>query len=234
LIDVTKKLSTAILGISLVCGSVAGQKKNERPPVAIPNEFRGVESTGPTDQASIGDLKWFEIFKDDELQKMVRTAMVQNYDLRLAVARINAARANLGIARSDQLPQFTAGADLTTGRVSPNGPTGGFGQGGRNRSFGSVFLSLLTFDLDVWGRLRQHTKAARAELRASEEDRKAVMTIVVGDVATGYFSLLELDSELEIAKQTLATRQESLRLIALRQQGGLATALDVRQAEELV
>jgi outer membrane protein, multidrug efflux system len=108
LIDVTKKLSTAILGISLVCGSVAGQKKNERPPVAIPNEFRGAESTGPTDQASIGDLKWFEIFKDDELQKMVRTAMVQNYDLRLAVARINAARANLGLARSDQLPQFAA------------------------------------------------------------------------------------------------------------------------------
>jgi multidrug efflux system outer membrane protein len=213
LIDVTK-LSTAILVISFVCGSVAGQKKNERPPVAIPNEFRGAESTGPTDQASIGDLKWFEIFNDDELQKMVRTAMVQNYDLRLAVARINAARANLGLARSDQLPQFAAGADLTTGRVSPNGPSGAFGQGGRNRSFGSVFLSLLTFELDVWGRLSQQTKAARAELRASEEDRKAVMTIVVGDVATGYFSLLELDSELEIARQTLATRQESLRLIA--------------------
>ena len=224
----------AILVISFVCGSVAGQKKNKGPPVEIPNEFRGAESTGPTDLASIGDLKWFEIFKDDELQKMVRTAMVQNHDLRLAVARINAARANLGLARSNQLPQFAAGADLTTGRVSPNGPTGGFGQGGRNRSFGSVFLSLLTFELDVWGRLRQQTKAARAELRASEEGRKSVMTIVVGDVATGYFSLLELDSELEIARQTLATRKESLRLIALRQQGGLATALDVRQAEELV
>jgi len=88
--------------------------------------------------------------------------------------------------------------------------------------------------LDVWGRLRQQTKAARAELRASEEDRKTVQTIVVGDVAAGYFSLLELDSELNIARQTLATRQESLRLITLRLQGGLATALDVRQAEELV
>jgi outer membrane protein, multidrug efflux system len=114
------------------------------------------------------------------------------------------------------------------------GPSGALGQGGRSRSFGSIFLSLLTFDLDVWGRLRQQTKAARADLRAAEEDRKAVLTIVVADVATGYFSLLELDSELEIARQTLATREESLRLIALRQQGGLATALDVRQAEELV
>ena len=232
MIAVTRKLSTAIVVISLLAGNVAGQKKNERPP--IPNQFRGAESGQPSDQASIGDLKWFEIFKDNELQQMVRTAMVQNYDLRLAVARINAARANLGLARSEQLPQFAAGADLTTSRASVKGPSGAFGQGGRTRSFGSVFLSLLTFELDVFGRLRQQTKAARAELRASEEDRKTVQTIVVGDVAGGYFSLLELDSELNIAKQTLATRQESLRLITLRQQGGLATALDVRQAEELV
>jgi multidrug efflux system outer membrane protein len=160
--------------------------------------------------------------------------MMQNYDLRLAVARINAARANLGLARSDQFPQFAAGADLTTSRTSSNGPTGVFGQSGKSRSFGSVVVSLLTFELDVWGRLRQQTKAARAELRASEEDRKAVQTIVVGDVAAAYFSLLELDSELNIARQTLTTRQESLRLITFRQQGGLATALDVRQAQELV
>ena len=104
-----KKLSAAIVVISLLAGTAAGQKKNERPPVSVPNEFRGAETTAATDQTSIGDLKWFEIFKDDELQKMVRTAMVQNYDLRLAVARINAARANLGLARSDQLPQFSAG-----------------------------------------------------------------------------------------------------------------------------
>jgi outer membrane protein, multidrug efflux system len=106
--------------------------------------------------------------------------------------------------------------------------------GGRALSFGGMFLNLLTFELDIWGRLRQQTKAAHAELRATEEDRKAVRTIVVGDVATGYFSLLELDSELEIDKRTLATREESLRIIKLRQQGGLATMLDVRQAEELV
>ncbi len=232
MIKKAKELSTIIVVISLLAGSVVGQKKNERPPV--PNEFRSAEATQPGDQTSIGDLKWFEIFKDDELQKMVRSAMAQNYDLRLAVARINAARANLGLARSDQLPQFSAGADLTTSRLSSNTAAGSFGQGGRTRSVGSVFLNLLTFDLDVFGRLRQQTKAARAELRASEEDRNSVQTIVVGDVAAGYFSLLELDSELNIARQTLTTRQESLRLIALRQQGGLATLLDVRQAEELV
>lgn len=194
--------------------------------------FRGAEDT--TDPTSIGDLKWFEVFKDEELQKLIRQAMVRNYDLRTAGARINAARADLGLARSDQFPQFELSADLTTTRTSRNGQLAASGQGGQKRSFGSVLLNLLTFELDVWGRLRNQTKAARADLRASEEDRNAVMTTVVGDVAAGYFSLIELDSELDIAKRTLATRQESLGLIRIRQEGGVATMLDVRQAEELV
>ena len=202
-----------------------------------PDAFRGTDTVAPTDQTSIGDLKWFEVFKDEELQKLVRTAMIQNYDLRAAVARINAARANLGLARSDQFPQFEASTDLTTTRTSRNVASVASGQGGpggKARSFGSVFLNLLNFEIDVWGRLRQQTKAARAELRASEEDRKAVMTAIVGDVATGYFSLRELDWELDIDRRTLATREDSLRLIKVRQQGGVATELDVRQAEELV
>src|SRR5438876_7655447 len=224
----------AVIVVSLLAVNVAGQKKYERPAVNTPDTFRGSEAVAPTNQTSIGDLKWFEVFKDEELQKLVRTAMVQNYDLREAVARINAARANLGLARSDQFPQLEASTDLTTTRSSRNGQLGASGQGGRTRSFGSVLLNLLNFEIDVWGRLRQQTKAARAELRASEEDRKAVMTTVVGDVATGYFSLLGLDRELDIDKRTLATREDSLRLIKLRQQGGVATMLDVRQAEELV
>jgi outer membrane protein, multidrug efflux system len=216
-----RHLLAAIVVLSLLSASVAGQK--------IPDAFRGADAS---DQTSIGDLKWFEVFKDEELQKLVRTAFVNNYDLRVAMARINAARANVGLARSEQFPQFAAGADVTTTHASQNGQLG-IG-GGRTRSVGNVFLSLFTFELDVWGRLRQQTKAARAELRASEEDRKTVLTVVVGDVAGGYFSLLELDSELDLAKRTLASREESLRLIRARQQGGLATALDVRQAEELV
>jgi len=228
------RVSTAVIIVSLLASSVSGQKTSAPPQVTIPDTFRGEDSTTLTNQTSIGDLKWFDIFKDEELQKLVRTAMVRNYDLHAAVARINAARANLGLARSDQFPQFDATADITSIRSSQNGQFGAFAQGGRGRSVGSVFLNLLTFELDVWGRLRQQTKAARAELRASEEDRKAVLTTVVGDVATGYFSLLELDSELDIAKRTLAAREESLLLIRARQQGGLATVLEVRQAEELV
>jgi multidrug efflux system outer membrane protein len=215
-------------------GSATGQKKYERPEVKTPDTFRGSDAVAPPDANSIGDLKWFAVFKDEQLQKLIRTAMAQNYDLRLAVARINAARANLGLARSNQFPQFDVGADLTTTRTSANSGASASGQGGSKRSFGEVFLSLLSFEIDVWGRLRQQTKAARAQLRSSEEDRKTVATIVVSDVATGYFNLLELDMELDIAKRTLAVRQESLRIITARQQGGLATMLDVRQAEELV
>src|SRR5215510_1645896 len=202
-----------VLLLSLLPGNVVAQKY-QSPSVKTPYTFRGSEGL---DQNSIGDLKWFEVFKDDQLQQLVRTAMVQNYNLRLAGARINAARANLGLARSDQLPQFEASADLTTNRFSKNGQVGGSPQGGERRSIGSVFLNLLTFEIDVWGRLRNQTKAARAELRATDEDRKAVMTTVVGDVATGYFNLLELDSQLNIAQRTLTSRQNSLTLIRARE-----------------
>src|SRR6267378_3077637 len=224
----------ATIIMSFLAGTAVGQKKYQRPAIKTPDEFRGAEPTSPADANSIGDLKWFEVFQDEALQKLVRTAMDQNYDLRLAVARINSARANVGLARSDQFPQFEAGADLTTTRTSANTGVNAPGQGGRTRSIGEVFLSLLTFEVDLWGRLRQRTKAARAQLRSTEEDRKTVSTIVVSDVAANYFNLLELDMELEIAKRTLTARQESLRLITARQQGGLATMLDVRQAEELV
>lgn len=229
-----KPFIIATVVMSLLAGSAAGQKKYQRPPTTTPDQFRGAESTSPGDANSIGDLKWFEVFQDEALQKLVRTAMDQNYDLRLAVARINAARANVGLARSNQFPQFDLGADLTTTRTSANTGANVAGQSGSKRSFGEVFLSLLTFEVDLWGRRRQQTKAARAQLKSSEEDRKTVATIVVSDVATNYFSLLELDMELEIAKRTLTARQESLRLITVRQQGGLATMLDVRQAEQLV
>src|SRR6266545_3633756 len=158
------RLITAVVALSLLSSSAMAQKKYERPPVKTPDTFRGADAVAPADQTSIGDLKWFEVFKDEELQKLVRTAMVQNYDLRLAVARINAARANVGLARSNQFPQFDVGADLTTTRTSANSGSTAPGQAGGKRSFGEVFLSLLTFEVALWGRRKQQTKAARAQL----------------------------------------------------------------------
>jgi len=234
-----KKAVRSLLFITLVITLAAmtfGQKKDkkdkkryERPEIATPDIFRASDPTASNADSSIGDLKWFEVFKDDQLQALVKKALVANYDLRTAIARIDVERADLGITRSNQFPQVGGGAELSTGRTSSTA-----GSSGGRHTFGSVMLNLLTFELDIWGRLRQQTRAAKAEVNASEEDRKAVMSIVVGDVATSYFDLLELDRELDIAKSTLVARQNSLDIIKAREEGGLATMLDVRQAEELV
>src|SRR5262249_9868191 len=173
-------------------------------------------------------------FKDDRLQGLIRDALASNYDLREAVARVDLARANYGITRADQFPTFTGSADLTTQRLSRSGAIDLPEPLSRDRTFGSVLLNLLTFEVDIWGRLRKATEAARAELLASEETRKAVITTLVSDVATAYFNLRELDYELEIAKRTLTSRQESLRIITARQQRGVSNLLELRQAEELV
>src|ERR1044071_863361 len=104
----------------------------------------------------------------------------------------------------------------------------------QNRNWGQATLGLLSFEVDLWGRLRRATEAARANLLNSEENRKAVVSSLVADVAANYFQLLQLDHELEISRRTLETRRESLRLVRDRRSGGVATLLDLRQAEELV
>jgi outer membrane protein, multidrug efflux system len=208
----------------------------QRPPVTTPDVFRA-SPTPTADAKSIADLKWFEVFSDEQLQELIRTALLQNYDLRDAVARVDAARANLGITRSNQFPNFGFGAEVPSTELSTNGQftiPKGSSVISRQRQYGEVSLNLLSFEVDIWGRLRRATEAARAELLASDWNRKAVITTLVSDVATAYFNLLELDMELSIAKDTLATREESLRLIKLQAQGGVATLLDVRQGEQLV
>ncbi len=220
---------TTLVSACLLAGCTVGPNYR-RPAVTPPPVFRG----GPADPASLADLKWFEVFKDEQLQHLVRTALAQNYDLRDAVVRVDAARANLGITRADRLPNLAASADVTTLRFSTGGSfplPEGFSQ---RRTFGSVALNLLSFEADVWGRLHRATEAARANLLASEENRRTVITTLVSDVATAYFDLLELDTELEIARRTLATREDSLKLIRIREGRGLASLLDLRQGEQLV
>lgn len=208
----------------------------QRPVVQTPQAFRAASQLHEAEAASIVDLKWFEVFQDQKLQDLVRTALVQNYDLREAVARVEASRANLGITRSEQYPNFAADGNLETNRASRNGqlPLSKSFVPSQNRTFGTAALDLLSFEVDIWGRLRRATEAARAGLLGAEENRKAVITTLVSDVATSYFSLRELDYELEISNRTLTTRRESLELIRTRQGGGVATLLDLRQGEQLV
>jgi len=226
---------SAGFAVSLLAACTTGPNYH-RPAIAAPATFRGAEP-GPAPQPlSVADLKWFEIFKDEKLQELVRTALAQNYDLRDAVARVEAARANLGIARSAQFPQASAGGAVNIERLSRDGatPIPPALLASQNRNWGEASLSLLSFEVDLWGRLRRSTEAARANLLSADENRKAVVTTLISDVATAYMSLRELDNELEISERTLATRKESLELTRLRQGGGVATLLDLRQAEQLV
>src|ERR1044072_8944914 len=149
-------MKSRIVKTALVIGLAGGVGVAQ----SVPQDFRGAVSSGGA--SSIGDLEWFEVFQDEQLQKLLHTAFVQNYDLRLTVARINAARANVGLARSNQFPQFEAGADLTTTRTSGTSGTSVSQLSGRSRSFGEAFVSLLPFEIDLFGRRRHEPKAASA------------------------------------------------------------------------
>ena len=206
----------------------------QRPAVPVPAEFRSAEPPAPGREAvSLADMQWFALFQDERLQALVRTALANNYDLRIAAARVLEAQAQLGVTRSFLLPTIDGTAGVARQRVSeenfipvPSGvsPTGN-----------AFALGLaLNWEADVWGRIRRETEAARAELFSTEWGRRAVLVTVISQVASAYFALRDLDSELEIAKRTLASRQQSLRLTQLREEHGVGTNLDVRQAETLV
>jgi multidrug efflux system outer membrane protein len=224
-----------ILIAGLSAGCMVGPNY-KRPTVAIPATFRAPDPLPPQQAASFADLKWFEVFHDEKLQALIRVALQQNYDLRDAVARVDEARAFLGITRSNQFPQIGAVGALELDRLTRQGqlPLGERALPSQYRNFGRVGLSLFPFEIDLWGRLRRATEAARANLLNAEETRKFVVTTLVSDVATAYLSLRELDYTLEISKHTLETRQQSLELTKSRQAGGVSTLLDLRQAEQLV
>src|SRR5215204_3817476 len=236
-----RRLFFLLVILCLVCPFVFGQKKSkkdkkkyQRPRIVAPENLDRNEPVPETDPQTLADVKWFEVFRDEKLQALIREALTYNYDLRESVARIDEARASLGITKSDQYPKVGASTDVITERRSRDGALQIPEPARQTRTFGSILLNLLNFEIDVWGRLRKATEAARAELLASEEARKAVITTLVGDVATAYFNLRELDVELEIARRTLTSRQETLRIVTRRQEYGVSNMLERRQAEELV
>jgi len=218
---------------AMVASGCAVGPNYHRPEITPPASFRGAAGTAG-DLTSLADLKWFDLFKDQQLQQLIRAALIRNHDLREAVVRVEAARANLGITRADQFPTVDVSGAITTARISSSGafqlPDGV----NQSRTFGTAAVNLLSYEVDLWGRLRRATEAARADLLASEHNRKATVTTLIADVASSYFRLLELDEELTIAKRTLKSREDSLELIRSRERGGLATLLELRQGEQLV
>jgi outer membrane protein, multidrug efflux system len=222
----------------------------QRPQVDVPGGYRGApplepaqpqqnssqlaqqsaqQKTPQSSEQSFGDQKWWEVFQDPQLQDLIRTALKQNYDVRIAATRILEAQSIVGIARGAQLPSVYAGTSAA-GERSPrqkNLPP-------EYETSSNAVNASLVWDLDFWGKYRRATEAARANLLASEWARRQVMSTLVSDIAAAYFELRAEDLQLEIAKRTLASRQESLQLTRTLADGGSGTMMDVRQAEELV
>ncbi len=216
------------LMLILLTGCRAGTNYH-RPAVETPTVFRGgADVTPPADPSSLADQKWSEVFQDEQLQNLIRTALEQNYDVRIAASRVLQARAQLGVTRADQFPTLAAGAAATNQRTPGSGPIPAI-----ETSPSQADLTL-SWEADFWGKYRRGTEAARAELLATEWARRAIITTLVADVAAAYFELRELDLELEIARRTLSSRQESLKLVNLQERYGATSMLEVRQAEQLV
>ena len=231
--------TSSYIGIAVAAVALAGctvGPNYKRPQVAVPESFHAPEPLPESQGASLADLKWFEVFRDPQLDDLIKVALVQNYDLRDAVARVDEARANLGITRSNQYPQASASGAVEITHLSRDGqfPLPAFLVPNQSRNWGQAALNLLSFQLDLWGQLRRATEASRANLLSADWNRKTVITTVVSQVATDYFQLLELDSELRVSQSTLENRQKSLKLTLDRQAHGIGTQLDVRQAEQLV
>jgi len=229
--DVQQRTALARLGLIVVlAGGCTVGPNYKRPVVTVPQDYRGLpeDQAGHPDPVSLADQKWWEVFQDETLQELIRSALQQNYDVRIAAVRILEARAQLGITRADQFPTAAAGAAalnerLPQSRISPVTNTTAY----------QVNVSA-EWELDFWGKFRRATESARANLLANEWARQEVISTVVSDVASAYFQLRELDLELEISSQTLASRRDSLRLTQLLADRGATSLLDVRQAEQLV
>ena len=215
--------------VALSSGCVVGPDY-KRPDLPAPSTYRGVptESTVKPAVASFGDEKWWDAFQDDVLRDLVRAALQQNYDVRIAATRILEARALVGITQADQLPTATAAASALNQR-SPQVA----GRPAGETSPAQVSVSL-AWELDFWGKFRRATESARANLLSEEWAQRQIISSLVSDVASAYFQLRELDLELEISRQTLASRRDSLRLTQILADGGATSLLDVRQAEQLV
>jgi outer membrane protein, multidrug efflux system len=201
----------------------------KKPPLSVPGEYRGLppDQKGKSDVASFGDQRWWDAFQDEALRDLIQTALQENYDVRIAATRILEARAQLGITRADEFPTVSAGASSLNQRL-PQTRLPAFETTANQVNFG------LSWDLDFWGKFRRATESARASLLAQEWAQRQVISSLVSDVASAYFQLRELDLELEISRQTLVSRENSLHLTQVLADHGATSLLDVRQAEQLV
>ena len=214
-----------ILLAALVLSGCAVGPNYHRPAVQGPTVFHGPEDSqqGEAQSASVADLPWWQVFHDPQLHELIRTALKQNYDLQLAMERVTAARAQLGITRSNQFPQVTLDPTFSGGKSDQNIKSNVFQLAGD-----------VVFQVDLFGRYRRQTEAARAQLLGTQDAQQTVVLTLVSDVASDYFLLRDLDLQLQITTGTVRDQQESVKLTELRLQHGVATTLDVLQARQVL
>ncbi len=229
-------MRAALTALALLClTSCAVGPNYKRPKIQSPAQYRQpVPVTEPVSKASLADLSWTNLFGDEVITNLVRTALRQSNNLEAATERVLQARAQLGVVRSQLAPQITASGGFAATRTSSVGSFN-FIPPGSNLAVSYTQAGFnLAWEIDVWGRLRRLTESARAQFLAQEEARHAVVSSLIADVITTYLTVRELDLELEIARKTRDLGENGLRLTNLRQQRGVATGLDVRQAEQLL
>jgi multidrug efflux system outer membrane protein len=208
----------AFLPVLLLFAGCAVGPNYKRPTVNLPTDYRAAEPARSDSAASLGNEKWWDVYQDPVLAQLIHTALQQNFDVRIAATRVLEAQAQLGITRANQFPSASVGAGVFSqqnAKVSGLFPA-------YEVNAGQLNLSVI-WNLDFWGKYL-----------ATKWGQQAVISSLVANVATAYFQLRALDAELEIAKRTLGSRQQSLQLTRVLETHGSASDLDVSQSEQLV
>jgi multidrug efflux system outer membrane protein len=221
-----KKCLGTLLPLLLMGGCVVGPDYH-KPDTPVPAEFRA--QVTPAESQSFADLPWWSVFNDTALQGLITKGLTSNYDLRIAVSRIEQARAQVDIVESEGNPQVGYGG--TAEAANAFVPTPGEKKG-RTVTYGR-FEGLLNaaWELDLWGRIRHATESAEAHLLGQEDVRRGVMLTLVSDLAADYFRLLELDQELSIAQESARTYKNTLDLFRFRYEAGKDSRLPVERAQ---
>ena len=218
------RIISGLVVAALLSGCTIGPDY-KRPAVARPETFRGQATA---EAASLADVPWWEAFQDPILKGLIQDALGSNYDVRIAAARVQEARANLGVARSDYFPSLDYGVGASRARMLP-GVLGGVGAQAPATDLYSATMSM-SWELDIWGRIRRSNEAARATLLSTEDARRGVWLTLVGDLAQAYFQLLALDVQLQIARDSTQAYQGTYDLFLDRLNHGIASKLETSRA----
>jgi multidrug efflux system outer membrane protein len=220
------RLLTAIVLLLSVCACKVGPNY-KRPATTVPDQYRGLAPSADTQPPAVmpfAEMKWDTVFQDEVLQALIKEALTNNYNIRIAATRILQAEANVGIVRADQLPSLSGTGAVVNERnnLFPGSPT-----------FGSLGLSL-SYITDFWGQYRRATESARATLLATEYAKDFVQTTLISNVASDYYLLRQYDDQLEYSKKTVDADREILNLNNVKFKGRDASIQDVYQAQALV